>query len=148
MGNIMAELIEEKFDNEVLFYHGSLTRKTRDKIVEEFQNNPDKRVLIVSLKAGGTGLNLTAASHVVHYDLWWNPAVENQATDRVYRIGQKDNVMVYRFITEGTFEEKINELLLGKKELAQLTVGTNENFVTEMNDDELKNLLNLNYDKI
>ncbi|MDR0911628.1 MAG: DEAD/DEAH box helicase [Methanobrevibacter sp.] len=144
MGNIIVDLVEEKFNTEVLFYHGSLNRKNRDKIITEFQNNDEKRVMVVSLKAGGSGLNLTAGVHVVHFDLWWNPAVENQATDRVHRIGQENNVFIYRFITKGTFEEKINKLLLEKSNLAELTIGTGESFVTEMSNEELKTLLTLN----
>jgi SNF2 family DNA or RNA helicase/uncharacterized Zn finger protein len=143
VGSIIAELLEEKFNIDVLFYHGSLTRKNRDNIVEEFQNDFKKRVMIVSLKAGGTGLNLTAASHVIHFDLWWNPAVENQATDRVHRIGQENRIMVYRLITKGTFEEKINQMIMSKRKLAELAIDTDEKFVTEMNDNELKDLLSL-----
>ena len=143
MGEIMQKLIKEKFKTEALFLHGSLTRKKRDSMVDKFQNNPQSKIFIVSLKAGGTGLNLTAAQNVIHYDLWWNPAVENQATDRAYRIGQKENVMVYRFITSGTFEEKINEMITQKEELAKLTVGTGESFITEMSTDEIKNMLKL-----
>lgn len=143
MGNIMKDLIEEKFKEEVLFLHGSLSRTKRDKLVDKFQNNTQTKIFIISLKAGGTGLNLTAASNVIHYDLWWNPAVENQATDRAYRIGQKDNVMVYRFITKGTFEEKINDMIQDKKELAELTVGNGEQFITEMNDKQLRDMFNL-----
>ena len=146
MGNIMKELIEDKFNQEVLFLHGSLNRKQRDILVDKFQNNSQNKIFIVSLKAGGTGLNLTAASNVIHYDLWWNPAVENQATDRAYRIGQTDNVMVYRFITKGTFEERINKMIQDKEELASLTVGSGEKFITEMNSDELKELLSLRDD--
>ena len=143
MGEIMKKLISKTFNEEVLFLHGSLSRKKRDNMVKRFQNNTQTKIFIVSLKAGGTGLNLTAANHVVHYDLWWNPAVENQATDRAYRIGQKDNVMVYRFITTGTFEERINDMIHDKKELAELTVGSGEKFITEMSDNELKEMLKI-----
>ena len=143
MGEIMQELIEERFHEEVLFLHGSLTRKKRDAMIKKFQNRKQNKIFIISLKAGGTGLNLTAAQNVIHYDLWWNPAVENQATDRAYRIGQKENVMVYRFITKGTFEEKINEMIHSKEELAKLTVGNGETFITEMNNEDLKNMFKL-----
>ena len=143
MGEIIKTLVEDKFKSEVLFLHGSLSRKKRDSMVNKFQKNPQSKIFIVSLKAGGTGLNLTAAQNVIHYDLWWNPAVENQATDRAYRIGQKENVMVYRFITSGTFEEKINEMINKKEELAKLTVGNGETFITEMNTEEIKNMLKL-----
>ena len=143
MGEIMQELIEERFHEEVLFLHGSLTRKKRDAMIKKFQNIKQNKIFIISLKAGGTGLNLTAAQNVIHYDLWWNPAVENQATDRAYRIGQKENVMVYRFITKGTFEEKINEMIHSKEELAKLTVGNGKTFITEMNSEDLKNMFKL-----
>lgn len=112
-------------------------------MVDAFQNAPQTRVMILSLKAGGTGLNLTQASTVIHYDLWWNPAVEAQATDRAYRIGQKRDVLVYRFITKGTFEERINEMLMSKRELADLTVATGESWVGELPVNELKNLFKL-----
>ena len=99
--------------------------------------------MIVSLKAGGTGLNLTAASCVVHYDLWWNPAVEAQATDRSYRIGQRRDVLVYRFVTAGTFEERINDMLAGKRELADLTVASGETWIGDMPTAELQKLFAL-----
>ena len=143
MGEIMKELIEKRFNTEVLFLHGSLSRKKRDELIDKFQNNSQNKIFILSLKAGGTGLNLTAATEVIHYDLWWNPAVENQATDRAYRIGQEDNVMVYRFITKGTFEEQINKMIHDKEELANITVGNGEKFITEMDTSELKELFRL-----
>ena len=89
MGEILKKLIEEYFNQDVLFFHGQISRKKRDEMVDKFQNNENYSIMVLSLKAGGTGLNLTAASNVIHYDLWWNPAVENQATDRAYRIGQE-----------------------------------------------------------
>ena len=143
MGEMMQEFLKDKFGEEVLFLHGSLSRKKRDAIVKKFQNSTQNRIFIISLKAGGTGLNLTAAQNVIHYDLWWNPAVENQATDRAYRIGQKENVMVYRFITKGTFEERINQMISDKSELAKLTVGNGEKFITEMDTNDLKAMMNL-----
>jgi SNF2 family DNA or RNA helicase len=112
-------------------------------MVEEFQNSYTKKIMIISLKAGGTGLNLTAANHVIHYDLWWNPAVENQATDRAFRIGQKKNVMVHRLISMGTFEEKINDLLKAKQQLADLSVSVGENWITEMSNEELRGVFGL-----
>ncbi len=143
MGKMLVEMLEEEFGLEISFLHGGVSRKKRDEMVENFQNNRTTRVLILSLKAGGTGLNLTAANNVIHYDLWWNPAVEAQATDRAYRIGQKKNVMVHRFITQGTFEEKINQLLMTKKELAELTVSTGEKWIGEYSNDELRELVSL-----
>jgi len=143
MGEILKKLIEEYFNQDVLFFHGQISRKKRDEIVDKFQNNENYSIMVLSLKAGGTGLNLTAASNVIHYDLWWNPAVENQATDRAYRIGQEKNVMVYRFITTGTFEERINHVLSQKVELAELAIDSNESFITEMTDNDLKEMLKL-----
>ena len=143
MGEILKKLIEEYFNQDVLFFHGQISRKKRDETVDKFQNNENYSIMVLSLKAGGTGLNLTAASNVIHYDLWWNPAVENQATDRAYRIGQEKNVMVYRFIKTGTFEERINQVLSEKVELAELAIDSNESFITEMTDNDLKEMLKL-----
>ena len=143
MGEILKKLIEKEFSEEVLFFHGQLSRKKRDEMVDKFQNSAENRIMVLSLKAGGTGLNLTAAQNVIHYDLWWNPAVENQATDRAYRIGQENNVMVYRFITSGTFEERINQILMEKIELAEIAIDSRESFITEMSDDDLNEMLKL-----
>lgn len=143
MGKLLARMIETEFGFEPPFLHGGVSRKMRDEMVEEFQTNRTTRIMLLSLKAGGTGLNLTAASNVIHYDLWWNPAVEAQATDRAYRIGQSRNVMVHRFITQGTFEEKINKLLQTKKELADLTVSAGEKWVGDLSNEELRNLVNM-----
>ncbi|MGQ9498623.1 MAG: SNF2-related protein [Desulfotomaculales bacterium] len=137
MGELLVEMIGGELKEDVLFFHGGLPRTKRDRLVEEFQGGDRHPVLVVSLKAGGTGLNLTAAANVIHYDLWWNPAVEAQATDRTYRIGQTKKVIVYRLITLGTFEEKIDEMLGAKKELAELTVAAGEQWITELSDREL-----------
>jgi uncharacterized Zn finger protein/superfamily II DNA or RNA helicase len=137
MGELLTEMISRELKEDVLFFHGGLPRTKRDKLVEDFQTGGRHPVLIVSLKAGGTGLNLTAATNVIHYDLWWNPAVEAQATDRTYRIGQSRKVIVYRLITLGTFEEKIDEMLKLKKELAEMTVSAGEQWLTELSDREL-----------
>lgn len=112
-------------------------------MVERFQNVRSQQVFILSLKAAGTGLNLTAATNVIHYDLWWNPAVEAQATDRAYRMGQHSNVQVFRFITTGTFEEKINAMIQDKKRLADLTVATGEKWLAAMSDAELRSIFTL-----
>ncbi len=143
MGEIIARLLEERFESEVPFLHGGLSRKARDTMINDFQNLFQSNILIVSLKAGGTGLNLTAANHVIHYDLWWNPAVEAQATDRAYRIGQERNVMVYRLLSTGTFEERIDEMIQSKKELANLTISSGESWITEFNNDQLRDLVNI-----
>lgn len=145
MGNLLAEVVQNQFSLEVPFLHGGLSRKKRDLLVREFQESSQIRTLIVSLKAGGTGLNLTAANHVIHYDLWWNPAVEAQATDRAYRIGQKKNVMVHRLLTTGTFEEQIDQMIQQKKELANLTVSSGENWISELSNEQLQDLVTLRH---
>ncbi len=143
MGELLKEFLQATFHTQVPFLHGGLTRKGRDEAVDIFQNEEHCPFMVLSLKAGGTGLNLTAASHVIHFDLWWNPAVEAQATDRAYRIGQKNNVLVHRMITKGTLEEKINELLQSKKEIADMAISTNNAWITEMNTGELNELFAL-----
>ncbi len=143
MGELLQQIIERQLGSSPLFYHGGCSIKQRNHIVERFQNNRADRVLILSLKAASTGLNLTAATHVIHYDLWWNPAVEAQATDRAYRIGQHRNVIVHRFITKGTFEERIDEMIQSKKELANMTVATGENWIGQLSNKELNEIFSL-----
>ena len=143
MGDILTQIITDECKTEPSFFHGSLTVPQREALIEDFQNNPERKVMILSLKAGGTGLNLTSATNVIHYDLWWNPAVEDQATDRTYRIGQDKNVMVHRMITLGTFEEKIDEMLKSKKELADLAVYEGEKIITELSDEEIYEIFSL-----
>ncbi len=143
MGDILVKMIGDRFGTAPLFLHGGILRKQRDSLVEEFQTHRNRWIFILSLKAGGTGLNLTAASHVIHHDLWWNPAVEAQATDRAYRIGQTKNVMVNRLLTMGTFEEKIDDMLKSKKELASLTVTSGEKWIGELSNHELKEIFRL-----
>lgn len=140
MGDLLERFIAEKFGEKPMFYHGGCSIKQREEMVHRFQNNRADKVFILSLKAAGTGLNLTAASHVIHYDLWWNPAVENQATDRAYRIGQKKNVMVHRMICKNTFEEKIDEMIQKKKHLAEMTVATGENWIGKLSNKELREI--------
>ncbi|MDE5878000.1 MAG: DEAD/DEAH box helicase family protein [Muribaculaceae bacterium] len=142
MGDLIVKMLD-KIDIPSMFYHGGTTLKKRNEMVERFQNQRSAQVFVLSLKAAGTGLNLTAATNVIHFDLWWNPAVEAQATDRAYRIGQHRNVQVYRFITKGTFEEKINTMIQDKKRLADLTVGTGEKWLAEMSDSELRSIFTL-----
>ncbi len=143
MGDLLTRIISEECGTDPSFFHGSLTVPQRESLIEDFQTNNDRKVMILSLKAGGTGLNLTSATNVIHYDLWWNPAVEDQATDRTYRIGQEKNVMVHRLITLGTFEEKIDEMLKSKKELADLAVYEGEKIITELSDDEIYEIFSL-----
>ncbi|MCY7277204.1 MAG: SWF/SNF helicase family protein, partial [Phormidesmis sp. CAN_BIN44] len=117
-----------------------------DKMVEQFQSKSSEAppIFILSLKAGGTGLNLTAANHVFHFDRWWNPAVEDQATDRAFRIGQKKNVFVYKFVAIGTLEERIDQMIEDKKKLAGSIVGSDESWLTELDNDAFKQLIALN----
>ena len=140
MGDMLVRFIEERIGTRPLFYHGGCSVKERQNMVERFQNNRTDKVFVLSLKAAGTGLNLTAASHVIHYDLWWNPAVEAQATDRAYRIGQQKNVMVHRFITKDTFEERINDMLRQKKHLADMTIASGENWIGKLSNKELREI--------
>jgi SNF2 family DNA or RNA helicase len=141
MGEMIQSLLESEFGEKVLFLNGSVAKAARDKMVEQFQNK-EYSILILSLKAGGTGLNLTAANHVVHYDRWWNPAVENQATDRAYRIGQNRFVHVHKLITTGTIEEKIDGML-DKKQSLNDEIIQSESWITELSTDELEELFTL-----
>ena len=143
MGDILTKVLAQECNTEPLFFHGSLTVPQREELIDKFQNDDGTKLMILSLKAGGTGLNLTSATNVIHYDLWWNPAVEEQATDRTYRIGQDKNVLVHRMITLGTFEEKIDEMLKSKKELADLAVYEGEKIITELSDEEIYNIFTL-----
>ena len=143
MGEIIQNLVSEKFKLDVLFLHGSQSRNQKAEIVRTFQEDASVKILVATLKTGGTGLNLTAAHNVIHYDLWWNPAVENQATDRVHRIGQENDVMVYRFITKGTLEEEIDKIIKSKIDLAGKAISSDETFITEMSNEELKKILSL-----
>ncbi|MEA2491766.1 MAG: hypothetical protein QOH21_3558 [Acidobacteriota bacterium] len=149
MGGILQTYLQEQFGMEVPFLHGGTPRAKRDEMVERFQQAGDgPQIFLLSLKAGGTGLNLTRANHVFHFDRWWNPAVENQATDRAFRIGQTRSVQVHKFICGGTFEEKIDAMIEGKQELATRVVGTGEAWLTEMSNRELRELFALRADAV
>jgi SNF2 family DNA or RNA helicase len=143
MGTIIKKHLQETFGQEVLFLHGAVAKKQRDQMVSRFQAEDGPRVFVLSLKAGGTGLNLTAANHVFHFDRWWNPAVENQATDRAFRIGQTRNVQVHKFVCAGTLEDKIDEMIERKQKVAGRIVGTGESWLTELSTAELKELFAL-----
>ncbi len=143
MGHLLRRRLQERFDCEVLFLHGGQTSSARSKLVDRFQSTDGPKLFVLSLKAGGFGLNLTEASQVVHYDQWWNPAVQDQATDRAHRIGQKRNVQVRRFICKGTLEERIAEMLTEKRELARSIVGSTKSTLTEMSPQALWDLLKL-----
>jgi len=143
MGELLYHTFQSKFKFKPLFLHGGITRKKREEMIDKFQNEDENPLFIITLKAGGTGLNLTAAQHVIHYDLWWNPAVEDQATDRAYRIGQKSNVQVHRLITLNTFEERINQMLNEKRNLSENILSSSEKWITELSNEELKVLFSL-----
>ncbi|GIP40338.1 ATP-dependent helicase [Paenibacillus sp. J31TS4] len=150
-GRLLKAVLEEQLGEEVPFLHGGTPRATREEMIARFQNEelPDGErfgVFLLSLKAGGTGLNLTAASHVFHFDRWWNPAVENQATDRAYRIGQTRHVQVHKFVTLGTLEERIDEMIERKQGLSTQIVGGGEQWITELSTDELRELFRLRHD--
>lgn len=140
----LSEYLATIFGRPGLVLHGAIGVKRRQALVDGFQREDGPPFFILSLKAGGTGLNLTAASHVIHFDRWWNPAVENQATDRAFRIGQRRNVLVHRFVTRGTIEEKIDRMIAEKRKLADdLLDGDGEVNLTELSDDELIDLVRL-----
>ncbi|MCJ8270683.1 MAG: SWF/SNF helicase family protein, partial [Psychrosphaera sp.] len=127
------------------FIHGGVARTKREAIITEFQDPATgPSVFVLSLKAGGVGITLTRANHVFHFDRWWNPAVEDQATDRAFRIGQKKNVFVHKYITIGTLEERIDEMIEDKKQMADSIVGTDEGWLTKLDNDAFKSLIALN----
>ena len=144
----LADFLAEQFGRPGLTLHGGTSVKQRQKRVEQFQDEAGPPFFVLSLKAGGTGLNLTQASHVIHFDRWWNPAVENQATDRAFRIGQKQNVLVHKFVCQGTIEEKIDALINEKKALAtDLLEGGAETLLTELDNEALIDLVSLDIEK-
>lgn len=148
LGHLLQPYLSERFERPVLFLHGGTPAKAREKLVDRFQQDEAVPLFLLSLKAGGTGLNLTAANHVFHFDRWWNPAVENQATDRVYRIGQTRNVQVHKMICTGTLEERIDEMLEEKQQLADQIIGGGENWITELSDNEIRQLFQLNLELV
>jgi SNF2 family DNA or RNA helicase len=145
MGAMLRHHLQEKLGVEALFLHGGSSRKQRDDMVQRFQAGGSP-IFILSLKAGGFGLNLTAASHVFHFDRWWNPAVENQATDRAFRIGQKKRVFVHKFVCLGTLEERIDRMIEEKKALAESVIGTGESWLTELSNEALRDMIILRRD--
>jgi SNF2 family DNA or RNA helicase len=144
MGARLVRELTRHFGNSIQYLHGGTPRAARDVMIRRFQeqmNGP--RIFVLSLKAGGTGLNLTAATHVFHYDRWWNPAVEDQATDRAYRIGQLRKVQVHKFLCAGTIEERVNQMLEAKRDLAARIVGQGEQWITELDNEQLRELFSL-----
>jgi len=148
MGTLLERHLRRHLGCDVLWLHGGVAKKARDGMVERFQGADGPPVFLLSLKAGGTGLNLTAATHVVHFDRWWNPAVENQATDRAFRIGQSRNVQVRKFVCGGTLEERIDDMIETKRALAERIVGTGEGWITEMSTDQLRDVVALSVDAV
>jgi hypothetical protein len=147
-GTMLSEHLSATFSQPVPFLHGAVAKKARDAMVTSFQQEAGPGLFVLSLKAGGVGLNLTAANHVIHVDRWWNPAVEDQATDRAFRIGQRRNVQVRKLLCAGTLEERIDAVLAQKKALAEATVGTGEAWLTELSTQALRDLVALNRDAV
>lgn len=135
--------ISARHRRDVLYLHGGTPQKRRSEMVQQFQSEEGPPLFLLSLKAGGTGLNLTAANHVIHLDRWWNPAVEDQATDRAFRIGQGRNVQVRKFICTGTLEEKIDDMIAQKQALADLVVNDGEGWLTELSTADLREVFAL-----
>ncbi len=148
MGTLLQRHLSERLGVDVLFLHGGTTAIQRDRMVQAFQSDDGPPIFVLSLRAGGSGLNLTRANHVFHFDRWWNPAVENQATDRAFRIGQKRNVLVHKFVAVGTLEERIQTLLESKQALADAIVGSGEDWLTELSTDELREMLMLRHEMV
>jgi len=142
-GRMLQPYLSARIGCPVLFLHGGTTKKQRDEMVARFQSADEPVLFLLSLKAGGTGLNLTAANHVIHVDRWWNPAVEDQATDRAFRIGQRRDVQVRKFVCVGTLEERIDAMIEQKKALAEQIVGTGESWLTELSAAALREVLTL-----
>jgi non-specific serine/threonine protein kinase len=144
MGSLLVEYLSAHLGCRISYLHGSVPRGQRDTMVAEFQDPAiDVPIMVLSLKAGGTGLNLTAANHVIHFDRWWNPAVENQATDRAFRIGQRKDVLVRKLVCAGTLEDRIDQLIASKRDLAERVVGAGEGWLTELSTDDLADVLRL-----
>ncbi|MCL4449294.1 MAG: DEAD/DEAH box helicase [Actinobacteria bacterium] len=148
MGHLLVQHLEERLGCRIPFLHGGKSKRDRDAMVEEFQSGTGSPVFILSLKAGGVGLNLTEANHVIHYDRWWNPAVEDQATDRTFRIGQRKDVQVRKFICVGTLEEKIDQMIDQKRELSELIIGSGEAWLTELSTDQIRDMVALSADAV
>jgi len=146
MGKLIQRVLSDRLKENIMFMHGGISKTERDQMIASFQaqcQDEPRGVFVLSLKTGGTGLNLTSANHVFHYDRWWNPAVENQASDRVYRIGQERAVFVHKFISIGTLEEKIDEMLERKLGLSNKIVGSGEQWIGELTNEELRDILEL-----
>ncbi|MBX3358034.1 MAG: DEAD/DEAH box helicase [Phycisphaeraceae bacterium] len=149
MGLLLASMLRHDLDREVLLLHGGTPAAAREAMIRRFQSgDPACPIFVLSLKAGGLGLNLTAANHVFHFDRWWNPAVESQATDRAYRIGQTRSVQVHKFVVAGTLEERIDQMIQEKTDLADQVIGSGERWLTELSTARLRELLTLRPDAV
>ena len=148
MGHLLRGHLEARFGSEVPFLHGATSKTARDTLVARFQEGDGPSILLLSLKAGGTGLNLTAANHVIHFDRWWNPAVEDQATDRAFRIGQRRDVQVRKLVCAGTLEERIDAMIEEKKQLAESVLGAGEAWLTELSTAQLRQVVALAADAV
>jgi SNF2 family DNA or RNA helicase len=149
MGQLLRSYLQQRLGVTTQFLHGGTPARHRTAMIERFQDDPTgPPIFILSLKAGGVGLNLTRANHVFHFDRWWNPAVENQATDRAFRIGQQRNVQVHKFVCVGTLEEKIDEMIERKKALAESVIGSGEGWLTELSTNELREMVRLRREMI
>lgn len=145
IGDAMEQYLRHHCRYPTYYIHGATSRQGRDRMIQEFQNpETPPSIFILSLKAGGVGITLTKANHVFHFDRWWNPAVENQATDRAFRIGQEKNVFVHKFVTLGSLEERIDQMIEDKQKLAESVVGADESWLTELDNDTFKDLIALN----
>jgi SNF2 family DNA or RNA helicase len=148
MGRILESHLASRLRSEILFLHGGTPKGERDRLVDRFGTADGPPIFLLSLRAGGFGLNLTPANHVFHFDRWWNPAVEDQATDRAFRIGQTRNVQVHKFVCVGTLEERIDRMIGEKRELADLVVGSGEQWLTELDTRQLREVLLLSRDAV
>jgi SNF2 family DNA or RNA helicase len=149
MGALLQTYLQNYFGEPVYYLYGGTPRKKRDEMIQRFQTDDHApHLFILSLKAGGTGLTLTRANHVFHYDRWWNPSVENQATDRAFRIGQTKEVQVHKFIVAGTLEERIDEMIEHKTGIAEQVVGSGEKWLSELSNDELFQLIRLDQETV
>ncbi|MBI3724208.1 DEAD/DEAH box helicase [bacterium] len=148
MGDLLVRHLKNEMGEEPLFLHGGVPRTRREEMIRLFSQEGGPRVFVLSLKAGGTGLNLTRACHVFHFDRWWNPAVEDQATDRAFRIGQTRAVMVHKLVCQGTLEERLDDMIEAKKSLAKGIVGAGEGWITELSDSQLAEIMTLREDAV
>ena len=145
IGGQLEKYLRVRMNCPVFYLHGAVPASKRESMIAEFQDlETGPSIFLLSLRAGGVGINLTKANHVFHFDRWWNPAVEDQATDRAFRIGQRRDVFVHKFITLGTLEEKIDRLIEEKKQVASMIVGNDESWLTKLDNETFKELIALN----